>query len=104
MPNDFTKWQREAQNTPNHGEGDGKPIDLKWRASGRSTRREKYNQAQLEAQRDATIFRWGAGIVLILALVGILMVVLNQMGGTATRVPAAPPPPPPPQEALNPLQ
>ncbi len=70
--NDFNRWQQEAT-SQDDAALPAKPIDLRWRASGRSLRRERYNDAQLQAMRDAVIFRWGVAILAILAVVGMIV-------------------------------
>jgi hypothetical protein len=66
--NPFTKWQRPEAGTQ-QPVNPSKPMDLRWRASGRSLRREALNESQLEAQRDAVLFRWIVSLVAIVAIV-----------------------------------
>lgn len=74
--NDFTKWQRDESSTGTDT-GVPKPVDLRWRASGRSLKRDVYNESQLEAQRDAVIFRWVIGIAGVLAVLAAVIYLAN---------------------------
>jgi hypothetical protein len=70
---DFTKWQRpEATSQPT---GQQIPVVLKWRASARTARRDRYNASQREAQRDGVIFRWVLAVAGILAILTIIIYV-----------------------------